>query len=122
MMLSKRAMNWRSLVLLVGALTSGGAVSGSAAPGARPSSTFERRIVPLVDEYCFSCHGDGKHKGDMVLDGWKDEASALTDRKTWERVLQKVNNREMPPGNKPQPSDRQRARLADWIEKKVFQC
>src|SRR5262245_57754743 len=64
---------------------------------------FAERIVPLLARYCYDCHGNGKHKGDVTLDSWKSDTDALADRKTWERVLQMVGNHEMPPKNKPQP-------------------
>src|SRR5262245_51607946 len=66
----------------------------TAAPETSPV-TYTLEIVPLLERYCFSCHGHGKHKGDLALDSWKDEASALAAPKTWERVLQKLQAREM---------------------------
>jgi PAS domain-containing protein len=86
------------------------------------SANFQRHIRPMLDTYCFSCHGNGKSKGDVVLDQWADEAAAIQDVALWQRVLAKVQNGEMPPDNKPQPNPTQKQRLAQWVETKVFQC
>jgi mono/diheme cytochrome c family protein len=86
------------------------------------SATFNASIVPLLNQYCYECHGNGKHKGDVTLDGWKSAADTLADHKTWERVLQMVGNHEMPPRTKPQPSVAQRELLTKWIEVAVFNC
>jgi PAS domain-containing protein/cytochrome c553 len=86
------------------------------------SANFQRHIRPMLDTYCFSCHGNGKSKGDVVLDQWPDEATAVKDTELWQRVLAKVQNGEMPPDNKPQPSATDKQRLTQWVETKVFQC
>ena len=82
---------------------------------------FERNIKPLLSEYCFGCHGNGKKKGDIVLDQWRDETAAVHDAATWERVLKMIQDGAMPPENKPQLAATERARLTKWIEAKVFQ-
>src|SRR6185503_13353690 len=69
---------------------------GPSRPPSRATS-FEKTVLPTLTRYCYDCHGNGKHKGDTVLDAWRDETAAIADQKTWERVLQKVQNHEMPP-------------------------
>jgi PAS domain-containing protein len=86
------------------------------------SAHFQRHIRPMLETYCFSCHGNGKSKGDVRLDQWSDEVTAVKDTDLWQRVLAKVQNGEMPPDNKPQPNARDKQRLTHWVETKVFQC
>ncbi len=95
---------------------------GKEAPARGGTLQFKEYVGPLLAEFCFRCHGGGKAKGDVVLDKWISEADAARDSVTWERVLKVIRNGEMPPENKPQPSDRQRAHLTRWIEDKVFPC
>ncbi len=76
----------------------------------------------MLETHCFSCHGRGKHKGDVTLDQWADESAALGDKALWQRVLGVIQNGEMPPENKPQPSASEKRQLTQWIEAKVFQC
>ena len=87
-----------------------------------PQLTFQKDIQPLLQEYCFSCHGEGKKKGDLALDIYKDEKAILADRKVWEKVLHNVVTREMPPEKKKQPSQSERDLLAEWIKSEIFQC
>ncbi len=91
------------------------------APAAGPA-IYKAQIEPLLSQYCYRCHGDGKHKGGLALDSYADEAQVLKDRKTWEKVLHHVRTREMPPENKPQPSQTERDVITGWIELEVFQC
>jgi|GEM_PF-2314474 len=83
---------------------------------------YSHGIVPLLEQYCFSCHGNGKRKGDLALDGYQDESAALAERTIWERVLKMVQDRAMPPGNKPQPTEQDRDLITKWIEEKVLGC
>ena len=86
----------------------------------RPALTYEKDITPLLSEYCYNCHGKGKHKGDLALDIYKNTADILGDRKRWEMVMHHLRTREMPPEDKPQPSDAQRDLLLGWIESEIF--
>jgi hypothetical protein len=91
----------------------------SAAPKAL---NYSKSITPLLTQYCYDCHGNGKHKGDLSLDKWPSEAEAIADRKTWERVMQMVEDHAMPPKKKAQPTIQERETLLAWIETAVFKC
>src|SRR5215203_5209417 len=82
--------------------------AGLQAAELKEARSFEKSVKPLLEQYCYSCHGNGKSKGDLTLDNFSDKASVLKDRKTWEHVLRNVRNREMPPENKPQPTQAER--------------
>jgi len=81
---------------------------------------FAKDVRPVLSEYCFSCHNDQKHKGDVVLEKFSDEEAVLADRATWEKVLKNVRGRQMPPEEEPQPADDKRQLVANWIEAKLF--
>ena len=92
-------------------------------PAARAAAPrFEPDIRPLLDTYCFNCHGRGQKKGDLALDQWSNEAAAARDAVTWQSVLKKIQDGEMPPENKPQPSAAEQLRLTRWIETSVLHC
>ena len=84
--------------------------------------TYEQHIVPLLDKYCYGCHGNGKKKGDFVLDVYKQQADAVNDPRAWEKVLQNIQTHVMPPDKKPQPSLDESKLITHWIESKVFNC
>src|SRR5436190_9896615 len=84
--------------------------------------SYEKNIQPLLQEYCFSCHGNGKKKGDLSLDVYQDAEAAVADRKTWEKVLQNLGSQTMPPEHKRQPSLAERDAIIAWVQKEVFKC
>ncbi|MDB6025788.1 MAG: Protein of unknown function (DUF1587)/Protein of unknown function (DUF1592)/Protein of unknown [Verrucomicrobiales bacterium] len=92
------------------------------APTQRGASKYEKQIKPLLSRYCYGCHNDKKHKGDLSLESFADIAAILKEPKRWELVMHHVQTREMPPEDKPQPSDAERHLLVSWIQKEVFQC
>lgn len=84
--------------------------------------SYEKQIVPLLDKYCYSCHGHGKKKGDFALDIYKAQADAVNDPKAWEKVLENLRSHTMPPEEKPQPKLEEVELVSKWIEAQVFAC
>src|SRR6202040_208079 len=60
---------------------------------------YGKQIAPILGQYCHKCHSGAKPKGGFALDKTKGDG----DRKTWEKVLNALKAREMPPEDKPQP-------------------
>jgi len=93
------------------------------APGSRSKKiSFEKDITPLLNQYCFACHGNGKKKGGLALDAYKEEALILKDQSVWEKVMQNLDAHVMPPENKKQPSLLERELIVKWIQTTVFKC
>lgn len=78
---------------------------------------FEDRILPLLDDYCIDCHEPGNSEHDIqFLDLTKAE-DIQRQRGIWRSVAVQLRNRTMPPAKrKNQPSDKERAELATWID------
>ena len=90
---------------------------------AEPKSvTYSETIVPLLRQYCFDCHGDGKSKGDLALDQWKNEAEAVAATKTWQRITEMLDGHEMPPKKRAQPTPGEREMLVAWVESAVLKA
>ena len=70
-------------------------------------------------EFCFKCHGAEKQKGDFNFEPHAAKADVLADRKAWEKIAELLENREMPPEDKPQPSEDQRQALIRWIDQQL---
>ena len=89
-------------------------------PRAAEASSFAKDIRPLLEKYCWDCHGDGMDKGGLSLDAYETEADLLKARKKWEGILFNIDNWLMPPADKEQPSAEERKRLVRWIDDTVF--
>jgi Protein of unknown function (DUF1592)/Protein of unknown function (DUF1588)/Protein of unknown function (DUF1587)/Protein of unknown function (DUF1585)/Protein of unknown function (DUF1595)/Ca-dependent carbohydrate-binding module xylan-binding/Cytochrome C oxidase, cbb3-type, subunit III len=91
-----------------------------AAPKGDPAKLLEDRFAkevrPVLAQYCFGCHGNGKKKGDVALDKYTSAKAVLADRKVWKTVGEVLEQGLMPPENKPQPSDQQRAALVAFVD------
>lgn len=87
---------------------------------ASPSSAFESGILPVLREFCFDCHGDGSHKGEVSLDAPEKTVPRGADPKFWLAIWRALDSQLMPPPEKPQPSPELRARIKAWIEESVF--
>ena len=114
------------LIFWAGPLTAARIEAGTRPePGGSPAQQrigFERDVLPILTDYCFGCHANGKKKGDVALDAYKTEASVFQDRKVWEKILHNLNSHTMPPENKRQPTLGERDRVVRWIEVSVFKC
>ena len=83
--------------------------------------SFDKQVKPVLEEFCWDCHGDGAKKGGLALDKHVSPKEMLSDRQMWKHVLENMSQRVMPPDRKPQPNDQQRDLVAKWIEEEVFQ-
>lgn len=106
------------------ALTVHGAAKSAAKRKAASAGeiSYEKQILPLLDQYCFSCHGNGKSKGDFSFDPYKTQTDAVNDPKVWQKVLENVRSHTMPPEKKPQPKIDEVELIYQWIEGQVFAC
>ena len=76
---------------------------------------FKKNIRPIVETYCFECHGQEKQKGDMRLDTlhWNMMNGRHAER--WHSALNVINLGEMPPKKKSQLKDEERRQLVNWL-------
>jgi mono/diheme cytochrome c family protein len=92
---------------------------GVAAEGDPALQKFEADIQPVLDQYCYDCHGNGSSKGGVQLDGF-ETAAALKDHKLWMRALNNVRTHLMPPAGKTPLPPEAAAKLAAWIKRDAF--
>jgi hypothetical protein len=81
--------------------------------------TFSKDLKPFLAEYCFSCHGKEKQKAGVNLELFRDDTVIMEDRKTWEKVMDMLESREMPPEKKPQPTEEQRQSMIRFIDSEL---
>ena len=113
------------LALALAALASAGVEGLSRAEGPDKktelgTAEFQGHIRPLLQEFCFDCHGDGANKGAVTFDQFKSPTEMLDKTDLWLAVLRNTRAGLMPPAKKPQPTLEQKRRLEQWIKTAVF--
>lgn len=82
---------------------------------------FQQQVEPLLESYCFDCHGDGIDKGGLELDTYKLNPDELHDIDKWLAAWRKLDSELMPPPGKSQPTPDERRRIQEWIKWQVFE-
>lgn len=81
--------------------------------------SFEQHIQPLIQQYCYSCHGEaGKVKGDVDLTPFKTGDEVFKERDLWIYVLEQIETEEMPT-KEPLPTAEERALMVEWIDSRL---
>ena len=76
---------------------------------------FEADIRPLLEKYCYSCHGEEKQKGDVQLSSFHDKRMLIREHELWREVIYQIESEEMPE-EEPLPTPEERRLLVDWLE------
>ena len=90
-----------------------------AAEPAKSVDDFQQRIQPVLQTYCFDCHGRKETAGKVNLtefSSWKD----LEQRpQLIEKMIDALDKNEMPPEDSQQPSETQRQSLLNHLNKSL---
>jgi len=79
---------------------------------------YTQRVRPILQKYCFACHGDKTAKSDLRLDTLAPDFRTAQTTATWKEVMGRIaGNTEdaMPPKGKPRPSAEEIKELREWI-------
>ncbi|MES2477094.1 MAG: DUF1592 domain-containing protein [Verrucomicrobiota bacterium] len=94
--------------------------SGLATAADDAATAYRDKIQPILENYCYNCHGDGADKGEFSMDEFKDLSGHLKDEKHWLDIWRNVRSQIMPPSDKDQLEVEEKRELLAWIEKDVF--
>ena len=76
---------------------------------------FAEDILPMLERYCYQCHGDGEEKGGVALDQYQTERDVQKGYRLWEQLHKFIIAGEMPPEHiKKRPSKSEQELLAGW--------
>jgi len=89
-------------------------------PASSPDQTASAHATALR-RYCVSCHNDRLRTAGFSLDGL-DVANPAVSPELWEKVVQKLRSRAMPPAQSPRPDDATYDSLATWLETALDQA
>lgn len=84
-----------------------------------PAAHFQDSIQPILQEYCYDCHGDGSSKGGVAFDEL-DPARPDANPELWLKVLRNVRAGLMPPPRKSRPAQEELQTLERWIKLSAF--
>ncbi len=67
-------------------------------------ATAAEPFEAFITKHCVSCHGPDKQEGDLRIDQLSRDFKVGADTHHWAECLDKVNTGEMPPKDKPKPT------------------
>ncbi|HEX3599523.1 MAG TPA: DUF1587 domain-containing protein, partial [Lacipirellulaceae bacterium] len=83
---------------------------------ARLDREFQEHIRPVMEQYCFDCHGAADTvEGDINLAAMTNWNDAIKHPAVWQKVAEMLGNGLMPPQDAEQPNDAERATLKSWV-------
>ena len=102
-----------------GLLTGAAAAQGPAVPAEASAAAVAEAAEygALIARYCVACHNGRLRTAGLTLDDVDvSEAHVAADAERWEKVVQKLRSRTMPPPRRPRPDDDSYRAFAAWLE------
>ena len=120
-------MPYRFFLMAVTLAASATALAAAPAPPAPATAgeiqrRFDTQVRPILARHCFSCHGDGKSKGELTLDQFNTLASVQDDERVWRHVSDNLRQKVMPPDTRPQPAPAEVEAVTTWIADALAFC
>ena len=106
------AASWSRVQTTAGEQSPVIASGAAAAPGTQVTSPHPEQIVA---KYCVTCHNQRLRTAGLALDG-VDIARPAANAEVWERVIDKLRARAMPPPGLPRPDAATYDAVAGWLE------
>ncbi|MFY9253398.1 MAG: DUF1592 domain-containing protein [Fuerstiella sp.] len=82
----------------------------------QPSDALPANTVSLLNQFCLKCHSTDEAQGELDLQRYSSLDHMRADVGPWLRVVEMLDNGEMPPEDSPQPTAAQRKQLRDWVQ------
>lgn len=119
-----KSQHWRGPVWGVGLLVGIVGFCSSQTNLIAEETPFDLKAVTFFEEYCLDCHSNDRQKADINLETFRGEVLLYKEPKFWQRVVEVIETREMPPEKKPQPSTDERFAIAAFLraELKALDC
>lgn len=92
---------------------------GVAKDDVRSEATFTASVKPLLNKYCFKCHGPKEQESDLRIDDLDPDLVKGKHGGQWQEVLDALNRGDMPPEDAPQPSADERHTLISWMTSEI---
>ena len=110
------------LAWLAGSLLAGSVVTGITPAEASQAAVAAAAAAPedhaaLVQRYCVTCHNGRLRTAGLALDAVEVSVEHVAAHpELWEKVVQKLRSRTMPPVGRPRPAGAAYSAFASWLE------
>ncbi len=84
----------------------------SAVHGADPTDAF-------LTKYCLRCHGPDSQEGELRVDRLSRDFNSGVDTQQWAEVIERINVGEMPPEDKPQPTQDEISAFVTMLDARI---
>jgi hypothetical protein len=98
------------------------ALPGLVAQGETVTVSFQRQAESFFEEYCTSCHGEDKQKGEITLHDIGMDFGTAEEGQRWAAVLDQLETGEMPPKKKTQPDHVERMQMVAAIKEQFLRA
>ena len=112
-----RRFAWVSLLILWNSVGAALAAGTGADVFRELADEYRDRIRPLTRQYCLSCHSTEQQVGELDLEQFATLSDVRGGTKSWLKVIEMLDNGEMPPGFAEQPAPGQKRQLRDWVDR-----
>jgi hypothetical protein len=78
---------------------------------------FQKEILPILEDRCYDCHGDGEDKGKVSFDTYGSLDGLVAQKELWVHALKNIRSGIMPPPRKKGLSADVLSKLESWIKR-----
>ena len=101
--------------IFIGALLAGTSFLFGAVPFPKLSEQYQKQMLPLLERYCLDCHSEEEQEGELDLEWFATLKTVRQAPKVWVKVVEMMEDGEMPPKKKPQLTATERKEFLGWI-------
>ena len=77
---------------------------------------FQQTVRPFLAKYCAGCHSGELPAAQLDLKPYTTIESVVGDHSRWALIQERMQGKEMPPKQVPQPADEARQQVVQWIQ------
>ncbi|EDM27053.1 hypothetical protein LNTAR_07409 [Lentisphaera araneosa HTCC2155] len=88
---------------------------GLSMQAAPPQAILAEKNFDFLANYCLNCHDEEKQEGKINLEDLDFHIKTIEQAETWQKVLNVMNSGEMPPEDKKQPKNDEKAEFLDEL-------
>ncbi len=104
------------VIMAHGAEGGGTEVDGANVFG-RLEEEYSSRVRPLLERFCLDCHSTEEMKGELDLERFSALKDVRRDPAAWQKVIEMLDDGEMPPKKRRQPSSDEKKLLRNWARR-----